>query len=434
MEESTEKRRQAHVRPKVRSRQTVVVVAAAPNETTDNGDMDKLLEHTRQRIQSQLQISSNRTQVRKQSTSLQVAPPALSAVPQKAQTPKGILKTPKYSLKQKETSSKDMNIDVKDSSKTFAKHKPRAAVKDLVLEREPIASQQASLSHDEQPAADALAVEGHTPRQESDKPVVFSSISELMSQAGTLPSQQQDSSDPPQVVEADLSFACMTSQEYDETVKCAAESMDINLDADTAGGPEEANGNVFLGNDKVFFDDDYSTGSDDENDSSLEGDDDFIQPEPRAFMKLWEAITDWVTPETISLIKRWRTNDMDCSETESVPQVDQSDVGSSRRKGLNSMITMYLPSTLDDLGVQQHDRRRVEMRLDNFLRTLSFSKPMAKFGSKLWKAMTCVLVDMVLLDSTQSTNVLLPPPASEVGMVADEYKYLIKSAVTNLES
>jgi hypothetical protein len=117
-----------------------------------------------------------------------------------------------------------------------------------------------------------------------------------------------------------------------------------------------------------------------------------------------------------------------------VPQVDQSDLGSARRKGLNSMITMYLSSTLDVLGLQQDDKRRVEMRLDNFLRTLSFSKPMAKLSSKLWKAMTCVLVDMVLLDSTQSTNMRLPAPAKEVGMVADEYKYLTRSAVTNLES
>ncbi len=74
------------------------------------------------------------------------------------------------------------------------------------------------------------------------------------------------------------------------------------------------------------------------------------------------------------------------------------------------------------------------MRLDNLLRTLSFKKPMAKLNPNLWKAMTCVLVDMVLLDSMQPTSVIVPAPASEVGMVADEYKYLIRSAVTNLEA
>jgi hypothetical protein len=435
MEEAGEKR-QTHVRPKVRSKRTDVV-AAAPNETTDSGDMDKLLEHTRQRIQSQLEISSSRKQVKQQTASRQTKRPQVSSsapLSSQVQTSpsinkpkKGILKTSKYSHQQTEAPHKDTDENVKDSSSPSAKNKPRAAVKHLVVEREPTAP-----SHDEPLAAgDALAVEGHIPKQETDKPVVFSSISNLMSQAGTLPSQQDSNA---QVIEADLSFACMTCQEYDETVKCAAESMDISLDGDTAGGPDEGNEHdVFLGTDNVFFEDeDYI--SEDDNDSSLEGNDCYTPPEARAFMKLWEAITDWVTSDTISLLKQWRTNDVDFSESACVPQVDQSDLGSARRKGLNSMITMYLSSTLDVLGLQQDDKRRVEMRLDNFLRTLSFSKPMAKLSSKLWKAMTCVLVDMVLLDSTQSTNVRLPAPAKEVGMVADEYKYLTRSAVTNLES
>jgi len=417
------------------------MVAAAPNETTDSCDMDKLLEHTRQRIQSQLEISSSRKQVKQQTVSRQTkrpqvscsAPPSSQVQTSSVNKPKkGILKTSKYSHQQTEAPNKDKDDNVKDSSSPSAKNKPRAAVRDLVVEREPIAP-----SHDEPLAAagDALAVEGHIPKQETDKPVAFSSISSLMSQAGTIPSKQDSNA---QVIEADLSFACMTCQEYDETVKCAAESMDINLDGDTAGGPDEGNEHdVFLGTDNVFFDDDEDDGdytSEDDNGSSLEGDGCYAPPEPRAFMKLWEAITDWVTSDTISLLKQWRTNDVDFSESACVLQVDQSDLGSARRKGLNSMITMYLPSTLDVLGLQQDDKRRVEMRLDNFLRTLLFSKPMAKLSSKLWKAMTCVLVDMVLLDSTQSTNVRLPAPGKEVGMVADEYKYLTRSAVTNLES
>ncbi len=155
-----EEKRQAHVRPRVRSKRAVV--APSLNDIPDKTDMDELLEHTRQRIQSQLEISSTRKHVGKQAASSisQVAPP--TSAPLKAPTAKpkkGILKTSKYSVQPNETSTKDTNVNVNDSSRPLVKEKPRAAVKDLVVERqEPATNEPAALF------ADALAVEGHTPK------------------------------------------------------------------------------------------------------------------------------------------------------------------------------------------------------------------------------------------------------------------------------
>lgn len=437
------KREEKYVRPKIRSRPAA---AARPASTDGNDDVDKLLEHTRRRIQSQLAVTSGRNEMKtgsqQQQARKQTAPPHPSVAPHYTQTraaapsenadhqPKSILKTPKYSTKESASTTDPMDTsEATPDAPRAAANRPRAAVQDLVVEREPIAQECLAEPHA------ALSIEGHTPKQDSTVPMVVSSVSELMSQAGTLP--PQDSA--PQVVEADLSFACMTLEEYDETVKCAESSMDSNQEGDVAAGPDAMKENVFLGNEDVFSDDD----SGDEGDSMFgessvasEGEHDVAPPEPRAFMKIWQAITDWATPETVALLKQWRSDDKDHSTaSDSVPQVDQSDVGSSRRRGLNAMLTMYLPSTMNNLGLQQEDRRRVEQRLDNVLRTLSFAMPMVKFDTKLWKAITCVLVDMVLVEASTLTRprVMLPAAVQEVGMVADEYKYLTRSAVTNLE-
>jgi len=441
-----QQQQQKHVRPKVRNR-LPQRSSAAPSA----GDVDKLLEHTRQRIQSCLVVSSDECHrvkepiVASQLMNTKLAPTVVSsgaphppAATKDNPQPKSILKTPKYSVKEQriESESIDTSETVIIESKPVA-DKRTAAVKDVVMERDPI-PQQLPSEHD------PLSVEGYTPKSEATtsehsypkEPMVFSSISELMDKAGTLP----PAGSTPRLVEADLSFACMTSEEYDETVECA-ESMDPTMLGDDNAADSDTKENVFLGQDSAFSDDDSDWSGEDE-DSMFGGrsdgseEEDVSLPEPRAFMKLWDAITGWATPETIALLQQWRSVDMDCSIEELAPQVDQTDVGSSRRKGLKAMLNMHLPVSMEDLGLVQENRRQVELRLDNFLRTLTYSNAMVKFDSKLWKAMTCVFIEMVLIDSStvNEAHVTLPAAAKEVGMVVEEFRYLTRSAVTNLET
>lgn len=424
---------QQHVRPKVRSSRSAYPTDAT--QAAKEGDLDSLLENTRQRIQSRLTISSNNNLNE------------TSVVPQQQQTqtgaqpgtkrgnapkPRGILKQPKYSPK-----INDSEHDIIMMAETtvtadpgyVAPERPRAAIKDLVMEREPIAQQLPSQSHE------PLAVEGYTPKvEESNDPMVISSISDLMDKAGTLPretSAEEDSK--PQVIEANLSFSCMSPDDYNEALKREG----------VAGmNDPEAKENVFVGQQDPFSDED--TDEEEDDDDSMFGgesdmsEDDAPAPEPRAFMKLWEAISIWATPDSVALLKQWRDADAESMiDANSIPpQVDQSDVGSSRRKGLKSMLNMYLSSAMDDLGLFQEERRKVEVRLDNLLRTFKYSTAMVKYDSKLWKALTCVLVEMVMLDSTDRDEARgsLPSAVEEVGMVGDEYRYLTRSAVISLES
>ena len=443
-----------HIRPQIRSRPTQSPPVKPPPPPPAQGDVDKLVEHTRQRIQSRLKVSShdkhdggNETKVAPQQLNAQSTLTVVSnggppnkAPKQNASQPKSILKTPKYSSSQNQPVRNDPMIVSKtfmDDSKPVAENIPRAAVKDVVVEREPIPQTPPS-------EPEPLSVEGYTPNTHnathkvahSKEPIVFSSISELMDKAGTFPVEGSTS----QVVEADLSFACMTSEEYDETIK-QAESLDPSkLNDDNVANYPETRNNHFADQDEVFSDDDREWSGDDENDDPMYGGSDDSEeelpaPEPRAFIKLWDAITGWATPEAIALLKEWRESDTN-SVVDSVPLVDQSDVGSSRRKGLQAMLNMYLSPSMKDLGLPQDARRKVEFRLNNFLRTLNYSNAMAKFDSSMWKVMTCIFVDMVLIDSSTAaqTTKTLPAAAKDVGMVTEEYMYLTRSAVINLGS
>jgi hypothetical protein len=340
--------------------------------------------------------------------------------------PKGILRAPKYSSK--DAAMREPTMKSLDETSESLAEKPRAAaVKDLVVERNPVPQVTSK--------PDARSIEGYTPKTKNS-PMVISSLSDLMGAAGTLPDQHTST---PQVVEADLSFACMTETEYEETVKYAA-SVDPNeLDADL-----KERGDVIYKDDQgdSFDDEDDDEDSearsdkDDENEDPLLGLDELEEalpaPEPRAFMTLWTAIKDWITPEAVALIQKWREMNLTYSTLPDwEPQVDRSDVGASRCAGLMSMLKMHLSHSLEELGRSMEEKRHAETRLADFLRTLDYSKPMIKLDSRMWKAMTCVLLEIVLMDSTAAAagNSRVPTSAKAVGMTPDEYRYLIRSAV-----
>jgi hypothetical protein len=309
-------------------------------------------------------------------------------------------------------------------------------VKDIVVERDPVPQVASN--------PDARSIEGYTPKT-GDSPTVISSLSDLMGAAGTLPDQQTST---PQVVEADLSFACMTETEYEETVKYAKTVDPKELDAalkergDVTYRDDQDESIEEEEDDDDEKDDEESEANsdeDDENDDPLLGVDELEEalpaPEPRAFMKVWTALKDWITPEAVTLIQTWREIDLTYSTLPDwVPQVDRSDVGASRCGGLMSMLKMHLSHSLEELGRSQEEKRRAETRLADFLRTLDYSKPMIKLDSHMWKAMTCVLLEMVLMDSAAAENagMAVPASANAVGMTPDEYRYLTRSAVISL--
>lgn len=405
-----------HIRPKVRPR------PVAKTSQSDK-DLDTLVEHTRQSLQSWTTVSSNRDDRNTTPQHTKIQSPNVSSK-QTADAsnakagPKAILRAPKYSSKAEAAKSEPT---VKSPAKIIPEsvlEKPRTAVKDLVVERDPVPQIA--------PNPEAHSIEGHTPKTTDGSPLVLSSLSDLMNAAGTLPDQQTST---PQVVEVDLSFACMTENEYEETVKYA--------DSLNRGDV------IHHGQDQVVSSDDdeeseaYSD-EDDEIDDPLsrvdELEDVLPASEPRAFMKMWMALIDWITPEAVALVREWRKIDSEHSILPDwVPQVDRSDVGASRCAGLMSMLKMHISHSMDELGRSQEDKRLAETRLADFSRTLDYSRPMVKFDSRMWKAMTCVLLDMVLMDSkgTDNADVAVPPAVNAVGITPDEYRYLTRSAVTS---
>ena len=420
-----------HIRPKVRAG-----CSTAPSKN-DIDDIDVLVEHTRQQLKSWTTVPSSTT-TKNSALNSNKAP----TVDKTAEAPKGILRTPKYSSK---SSKHEAEVVAQASAKVasaaeknLVQEKPRAAVKDLVVERDPSTFPQTPPKPNS-----SFSVEGYTPStsaENDEEPLVFSSLSDIMEKAGTLPAQNSAA---PQMVEADLSFACMTPEEYEESVR-HADSVDSN-DLNDTPDSKSRDDVVHSQNGLLFSDDDNDEGSEGNSDEeeltdflseSYEDDEPAETSKPRAFMRIWTALMDWITPEAVALIQDWREirpGDSVVASADLVPQVDRSDVGASRCAGLMAMVKMHLTASLDELSYPFEDKRRAEQRLSDFLRTLNYENPMAKFDSRMWKAMTCVLLDMVLMGPSEGENrpATLPPAASNVGMVADEYRYLVHSAITS---
>lgn len=75
------------------------------------------------------------------------------------------------------------------------------------------------------------------------------------------------------------------------------------------------------------------------------------------------------------------------------------------------------------------------MRLGDFLRTFDYSREAPKLGVKMWKAITCILLDLVMIESRREASVATVPPAvSAVEMTIDEYRYLTRSAVQTFQA
>mmetsp|Transcript_13830 Transcript_13830/g.20688 ORF Transcript_13830/g.20688 Transcript_13830/m.20688 type:complete len:610 (-) Transcript_13830:170-1999(-) len=328
----------------------------------------------------------------------------------------------------------------------------------------------------------------------------FQSISELVSTAAALTSKQEylseegkhvDDNDNATLqnidnttneIETDLSFTYMSSEEY-ETVKLA-ESLGVTIDL--GGGSSEEmkkNGNEYIKDEKEeeepyhsdeeeeeYYDDDDDEDNDDDKENedddddmfgfftSSPGDEEKPEPEERPFLKLWTALSTWVTHESTILLREWKNElsagipkDKDVTTTTLRTPYDTSDVGSSRCAGFMSMLKMNVPKCLSEFisfyisTTTKNDKgyiqRIAETRLSNLVRTFDYTEPMVKLNGTLWKVLTFVMMEIVFLphicrggeqEVDANDSLMLPMAAKSIGMTVDEYRYLTQSALTKL--
>ena len=182
--------------------------------------------------------------------------------------------------------------------------------------------------------------------------------------------------------------------------------------------------------------------------------------EKRAFLIIWQTLSQWLTAETMDLIQGHDTDDddekraqelsaaksEDASNTVEEVSVERRSVeigASSRRSGITNMIRMHLTRSLAELkrlplSTQQqkdilNDQRKIEQRLGECVRTFDISGPVANFSTKHWKVMTTILI-IISFPSLSTDSGMLPSSAQSLGMTAEEYRYLTQSALTSLNN
>lgn len=311
-------------------------------------------------------------------------------------------------------------------------------------------------------------------------PLILSSVEELFQATGhEMPSNPTKITYDTQLVEAELAFSVMTQQQYDGKL--------AELKRQQVADREEQC-KMFLGQDNIFDNNDNDDDSDEGSDGSDDDDDDLMEMlmeqnldddddddddterihQPRAFRKLWDALSSWTTPEAVEYMTQLENSKKDEKESndeafvsttnQTVLQVDRSDIGASRCAGLMAMIKMYLPTGMKELNISIDMKRTIEKRLGNLLRTFNYSQEAPKLDVTMWKAMTCILLDIVVIETKMETKVpttttttttttitnnnnnnnsnnnvvttsVLPSSAVTVGLTISEYQYITRSAI-----
>jgi hypothetical protein len=379
-----------------------------------------------------------------------------------ASKPVGILRKSKYSVGAKTESSDVESHEQRQQQAPLQSAVTPAAVRDVVVERRKprgggvisggnaaataqkpsavsrgvLRGSAAMLAAAEPPSAEvaSAAVEGCAPRtaqpdappascrndgltgntengnHEEEEPLVFNSLADMMAKAGTLPTNNPN--EPPSVVEAELSFSCMDPAEYEEQLRGAEDDAEEPEQGGAYEDEEEDEGGLL----------DLLQQNDDDEEVEHE--------EERAFLKLWAAISEWITPEAVAYVQQLRQNpDEVMMRTDWMPQFDRSDIGASRCAGFMSLLRMHTTRCLQDLGRSPDEYRSVEKRLADLLRCFDYSQPTPQFDTALTRAMTCVLLDTVTCDGAARETV--PECCQAIGIVLEEYHYLTRSAILN---
>jgi len=177
----------------------------------------------------------------------------------------------------------------------------------------------------------------------------------------------------------------------------------------------------------------------------------------RAFLKLWEALIEWMTPQAYEVVEYYydyQSSMLNGNNSALIPQlqqqeelqppqpnitVDTSDIGSSRCAGLMSILQLHLPKAIQELGLNdvddnnyhrwdlqlQHKRRRIiQHRLTTLLLRFDYSAPMVNLETPiLWRTLTIILVAIVTNPRREKT----PESAIAAGLSNEEYYYLTNS-------
>ena len=289
------------------------------------------------------------------------------------------------------------------------------------------------------------------PRTKEEEALILNSLAELMETSGiSLPEKNTPVSEAA-VVEADLSFSVMTAEDYDQLKQQDRQAQyevflgkpsvfqeTSNDETDKENSVEDATDEH---ENQLLEEEDNSDGQENVDDGLLDdvfGDDsddeeEVITREPRAFMKLWSALSQWVTPEAVAFVKVLRSSGDDRATRDVQSAVDRSDLGAGRCAGLMVMIQMYIRTALEELGHELEERRTTERLVGDLLRMFDYSRPSPQLDVAHSKAMTVVLLQTVLYNPAVD-SMQVPASCQALGMTMDEFRYLTISAICNLET
>jgi hypothetical protein len=283
---------------------------------------------------------------------------------------------------------------------------------------------------------------------DDNEPLYLNTLADLMEAAGeTLPDASTPITSDTKMVEANIEFSVMTQEEYDSKLSTLQQERDED---------RKDQMKMFMGKLDIFGD-----GSDNDDDDMNENDDDAMmellmggasnddedhihydhnddsdnRPEqkPRAFLLLWDALSTWMTPQTVDWVKALEDTSGSSglfNQNEWTPMVDRSHIGSSRCAGVMAMLKLYLSGCMEELQYPLDERRKAEKRLTDLLRTFDYSRENPKLHVSHWKAMTCVLLEMVMKVTNENHVHQVPPSVADLDMSLEEYQYLTQKTIT----
>ena len=439
MNQSKNAKSPKHIRPRIRSRTRTT---KAPNQDNDK-DLDALLQNIRQRMT----ISTNKShQINDASTKFKED----KDVPKENISVKNKSNELNKSKKSKTLHSNPNTTSNTNSKMTF----------DVVERIHPISNQNSS--------SQSLLLQDQTKSTEDYDKTKNSSTSIEMDLKGAQIFAASDI----EGYHAALENPVEVSQEKAKNI-----SNDSSIDAHRDETFEISWHRKFFESD-TDNDDDYSNEYDNDY-SNDDDDDDERKPEPKPFILFWQALSGWITPESIQLIQLWQgwyqcqikenkepcmTNMYIWEEKEAellytleLP-VDRSDIGVSRCNGLKSMLKMHLPKCMDEYfsetsfkGIKNNDwmtHQMIEKRLFSLCQSFDYSYPMVKLNidptdvhktTLLWRALCSILIhiviggDEMMMDTKHNQYYKVPDSVWDIGIGREEYKYLIQKAMITLK-
>eukprot|EP00533_Pseudo-nitzschia_delicatissima_P002463 CAMPEP_0116104180 /NCGR_PEP_ID=MMETSP0327-20121206/14307_1 /TAXON_ID=44447 /ORGANISM="Pseudo-nitzschia delicatissima, Strain B596" /LENGTH=513 /DNA_ID=CAMNT_0003596393 /DNA_START=107 /DNA_END=1648 /DNA_ORIENTATION=+ len=367
-----------------------------------------------------------------------------------------------------------------DNIPDAAKSKPKKSsfiCKDIVVERDPsiaAAKRKAFRRKEAATAANSTSIEGYLPgmapimpnkattnrRNDNDEltngsenninnknePLIIDSLEDLMKAAGqSLPENPDKITPDTKLVEANISFSVMTQDQYETKLPNLKEEQEEERQKQLE---------MFMGKHDIFDDESLEGQLENDNDSDDDDDDDAVmellmgsdldtddEVEPaerplqiKAFSLLWEALTNWMTHQTVIYMKSLESGKVDNALREWTPMVDRSDIGASRCAGVLAMLRLYIGQCLEELGHPIESRKTADKRFSDLMRTFDYSRENPKLTAGHWRAMACVLLDACLVETRSGTAKVPPTSVAKMGMTLAEFEYLSRKAVLIFDS